>query len=257
MQLTILDIKDELDLLQKIILEKKLKPEVVVLSKKQLCEHLDFKYKEYEISLGKIARKAQEDFDKIVQYDKDMDEVKRLFEKQLEYHAKLPFETQNLMPKYSPEHLNRLQQEIIELQKRQRALLANEVNIEAARIQLERFKWLTEAINNLRQLKNVIVKSNKSDKYRLAASRFIKAVSFVLSIYGVFSLVELLKNRIHMNEFSLNLIAGITVYYTLDHWLEKIKENVFWKNAGENLINYKQIIETMQAVDNGFASYNF
>lgn len=261
MTLSIFDIKDEFKALKKMVAEKKNKAEIITSAKKQLYEHLDLKYNDYTSSIAKIGREVQKKMDDTQQYIENMEEVQLLFKKKLELEAK---KAQNEAAQFlgqplpfSAMHLNNMEQEIIELEKRQKTILENKVDIEALPIQMGRLQWLTTVIVDVKNLKLTLQKSTNKDKTFLRWYRFIQIVSFVLSVYGAFQLMEVLKSYISIHEFWLNLFAGIVVLLFVDRIANAIKEWAYEKYLKSGLDNFGLVIDDLQKVDNALSIYRF
>lgn len=261
MALSIFDIKDEFKALKKMVAEKKMKAEVITSAKKQLYEHLDLKYNDHTASIAKIGREVQKKMDDTQQYIENMEEVQLLFKKKLELEAK---KAQNDASQFlgqplpfSAMHINNLEQEIIELEKRQKPILENKVDIEALPIQMGRLQWLSKAIGDIKNLKQTLQKSTIKDRNFLRWYRFLQIASFVLSVYGAFELVEALKPHISIHEFWLNLIAGIIILLFVDSITNSVKEWVYEKYLEKGVDNFGLVIGDLENVENALSTYRF
>lgn len=261
MALSIFDIKDEFKALKKMIADKKMKAEVITSAKKQLYEHLDLKYNDYNASITKIGREVQKKMDDTQQYIENMEEVQLLFKKKLELETKkVPNDVAQLLGQplpFSAMHLNNLEQEIIELEKRQKSILENKVDIEALPIQMGRLQWLSKAIEDIKNLKQTLQKSTNKDRTFLRWYRFLQILSFVLSVYGAFQLVEVLKQYISIHEFWLNMFAGIVVLLFVDSITNAVKEWFYEKYLESGVDNFGVVIDDLKKVDNALSTYTF
>lgn len=260
MNVTIFDIKDRLLELKKMVSEKKIKVELIIKAKKQLYKDIDLIKSNYLASIKKVYRKVEDNEKDTRAMVQGLPDVLRSAQKQVEYQAKQAAneaaQFSGKPPAYTADHMNRLQQEITELEKRSASVMAKTAQIERIPLQKERLKWLEKSLDDIRPLLGAIAKSTRRDRLSMGFYKICQAASFVLSVYGVFQLVEWLKPHLPLHEFLLNLMAGIVVVLVIDRITNSIKENIFQHYLEGSLRGFDEIIAPLTNVHETLASYN-